>query len=88
MQQGMNEEQRYARRYHWLSDGLESYVNNPHRGICGINNLMCLIWSPVKMLVRNATIELCQSEKPQQILHIIDLLQQQKSNKETVENGG
>jgi hypothetical protein len=79
VQQGMNEEQRYARRYHWLSDGLESYVNNPHRGICGINspNVLNLV-SSQNVLVRNATIELCQSEKPQQILHIIDLLQQQK----------
>jgi hypothetical protein len=31
VQQGMGE--RYARRYHWLSHGLESYVEEPHAGI-------------------------------------------------------
>lgn len=79
VQQGMNAEERYARRYHWLSDGLESYVNDPHRGICGINspNVLNLV-SSQNALVRNATIELCQAEKPQQILALLDLLQQQK----------
>jgi hypothetical protein len=34
VQQGMNPENRYARRYHWLSLNLESYVNEPHAAIC------------------------------------------------------
>jgi hypothetical protein len=34
VQQGMNDETSMARRYHWLSDGLESYVNEPHAAIC------------------------------------------------------
>lgn len=34
VQQGMNESTRYARRYHWLSDSLSNYINEPHRGIC------------------------------------------------------
>lgn len=33
IQQGMSES--YARRYHWLSDSLESFVEEPHVGICG-----------------------------------------------------
>lgn len=33
VQQGMNESLRYARRYHWLSSGLQSYVVEPHTGI-------------------------------------------------------
>ncbi|HIH37197.1 MAG TPA: DUF763 domain-containing protein [Methanocellales archaeon] len=32
IQQGMNEQ--YARRYHWLSDSVESFVEEPHVGIC------------------------------------------------------
>jgi hypothetical protein len=32
VQQGMNES--YARRYHWLSDGVASYVEEPHAAIC------------------------------------------------------
>jgi hypothetical protein len=33
VQQGMNG--RFARRYHWLSAGLESFVEEPHSGIAG-----------------------------------------------------
>src|SRR5262245_38482258 len=35
VQQGMNGERREARRYHWLSEGLESFVNAPHAAIEG-----------------------------------------------------
>ena len=34
IQQGMNEDNRYARRYHWKSDGLEQFVCEPHQAIC------------------------------------------------------
>ncbi|MBP1946935.1 DUF763 domain-containing protein [Methanobacterium petrolearium] len=34
VQQGMNESTKYARRYHWLSDSVENYINEPHTGIC------------------------------------------------------
>ncbi len=34
IQQGMNEESRYARRYHWLSENMVKYVEEPHEGIC------------------------------------------------------
>jgi hypothetical protein len=35
VQQGMNGESRYARRYHWLSEGLQSFVDEPHSAIDG-----------------------------------------------------
>lgn len=35
VQQGMNGARRQARRYHWLSEGLGSFVNEPHAGIEG-----------------------------------------------------
>ena len=34
VQQGMNEETRYARRYHWLSESVNEFVEEPHKGIC------------------------------------------------------
>jgi hypothetical protein len=34
VQQGMNDETAMARRYHWLSLGVQSYVNEPHAAIC------------------------------------------------------
>jgi len=35
IQQGMMPEQRLARRYHWKSEGLDSFVDNPHSAIEG-----------------------------------------------------
>ena len=35
VQQGMNGDRRQARRYHWLSEGLKSFVEEPHTGIDG-----------------------------------------------------
>jgi hypothetical protein len=35
VQQGMNGARRVARRYHWLSEGLESFVDSPHAAIEG-----------------------------------------------------
>ncbi len=36
VQQGMNAGTRRARRYHWLSEGLESFVDEPHAAIEGL----------------------------------------------------
>ena len=34
VQQGMNDDNGMARRYHWLSTRVESYVNEPHAAVC------------------------------------------------------
>jgi len=34
VQQGMNEETRYARRYHWFSQGVKDFVCEPHWAVC------------------------------------------------------
>ncbi|WOJ90841.1 DUF763 domain-containing protein [Methylocapsa polymorpha] len=36
IQQGMNEDRKQARRYHWLSEGLKSFVEEPHAAIDGV----------------------------------------------------
>ncbi|MEZ0170109.1 DUF763 domain-containing protein [Microvirga sp. TS319] len=36
VQQGMNDARRQARRYHWLSEDLKSFVDEPHKGIDGV----------------------------------------------------
>jgi hypothetical protein len=45
VQQGMRENSATARRYHWHSDSLKSFVQEPHTGICGINqgNILNLV---------------------------------------------
>jgi hypothetical protein len=37
VQQGMNEDRREARRYHWLSENLQSFLDSPHAAIEGRN---------------------------------------------------
>lgn len=37
VQQGMRDDSATARRYHWHSSALPSFVEEPHTGICGIN---------------------------------------------------
>src|ERR1700760_282551 len=37
IQQGMSDRSPLARRYHWHSAGLESFVEDPHTAICGVN---------------------------------------------------
>ncbi|MDM9559743.1 DUF763 domain-containing protein [Bordetella petrii] len=37
VQQGMNGDSRLARRYHWLSEDLRSFVDAPHAAIDGVN---------------------------------------------------
>jgi hypothetical protein len=34
IQQGMNQDNRYARRYHWKSDEVTNFVSEPHQAIC------------------------------------------------------
>jgi uncharacterized protein len=37
IQQGMNPESSTARRYHWHSADLRSFVEDPHTAVCGVN---------------------------------------------------
>ena len=37
VQQGMRGETKQARRYHWLSEGLKNFVEEPHAGIDGVD---------------------------------------------------
>ncbi len=42
VQQGMNEESCYARRYHWLSEGVRDFVCEPHWAVCSDQRKRCL----------------------------------------------
>lgn len=70
IQQGMNEENRYARRYHWLSENLQSFVNDPHSAVCGLpeTNVLNLVYH-ANEATRKASVELCQA-RPEQVSKI------------------
>ena len=68
VQQGMNDANGMARRYHWLAAGVKSYVNEPHAAICAeaespTLNLVAAESEPV----RAASAELA-SQEPQVVL--------------------
>ncbi len=43
IQQGMNDDTSYARRYHWLSEDVESFVCEPHNVIVGDDRQPCVL---------------------------------------------
>lgn len=42
VQQGMNTSNGFARRYHWHSPQIKSFVHEPHKAICGVNKGLIL----------------------------------------------
>jgi hypothetical protein len=63
VQQGMNDDNGMARRYHWLSSAVQSYVNEPHAAVCAdaaapTLNLVASESDPV----RSASAELARQE--------------------------
>jgi uncharacterized protein len=62
VQQGMNEGTRTARRYHWLSESLTSFVNEPHAAICSDSRVTTLnLVALENAKVRDASLELATS---------------------------
>jgi hypothetical protein len=74
IQQGMNEAVRYARRYHWLSETVQSYVNDPHRGICGVpaEGVLNLV-AGNNEATRLASVELSR-ERPEQVVKVLEAI--------------
>ncbi|HZQ07039.1 MAG TPA: DUF763 domain-containing protein [Anaerolineae bacterium] len=75
IQQGMNEENGFARRYHWLSEGVADFVDEPHAGIITADKA-----EPLNMVAhesdaaRNASVELAL-EKPSKTLQELKRIQ-------------
>jgi hypothetical protein len=69
VQQGMNETTRYARRYHWLGEGVNDFVNEPHSAILSeakgrALNLVAIESEPARTTITDIATE----EKPQNVL--------------------
>jgi hypothetical protein len=68
VQQGMHTGDKTARRYHWHSDNLESFVEEPHTGICGLNHGEILNLTDVHANNTRREIVNISHEDPQKIL--------------------
>lgn len=61
IQQGMNDTNRQARRYHWLSSAVESFVCEPHKAVCSDEKGSCLnLVAEEGQANRNATSEVTE----------------------------
>lgn len=68
VQQGMQPQGNTARRYHWHSSAMTSFVNDPHTAICGINQGAILNMAAGAALpARNSILSMTQ-EDPQRMI--------------------
>ena len=75
VQQGMSEESSTARRYHWHSDSLKSFVDNPHTGISGTNQGMILnLVASEANTARNAIMTISREDPALMIKEIRELI--------------
>lgn len=69
IQQGMNPAGRMARRYHWLSSSLESFTQEPHASVCGLNQGLILnLTHREAAMTKEGILELTR-ERPDRLLH-------------------
>ncbi|MDB5019118.1 MAG: hypothetical protein JWQ28_245 [Pedobacter sp.] len=68
VQQGMQTSGSTARRYHWHSAGMNSFVDEPHTAICGVNQGRILnLVASAALPARNSILSMT-SEDPQRML--------------------
>lgn len=68
VQQGMRAEDKTARRYHWHSENIRSFVEEPHTGICGINQGNILNLTAAEALISREGILKISEENPGEII--------------------
>jgi hypothetical protein len=69
VQQGMNEVNRNARRYHWLSEGVTDFVCEPHSAICSQSKAEVLnLVATESVSARNTISQIAKDEKPEKII--------------------
>src|SRR5215216_5630631 len=81
VQQGMNGEVRQARRYHWLSEGMQSFVDDPHAAIDGPTQGEIVNLADRRAAAsRSAQIELLSSLGPDGIARELSVLERVDQN--------
>ncbi|GGE28445.1 hypothetical protein GCM10007276_02050 [Agaricicola taiwanensis] len=76
IQQGMNSTSRYARRYHWLSEDLNSFVEAPHAAIEGRNQGNIVNLTDHRAAAsRKGQLDLLREIGPDRIAHEVGVLQ-------------
>jgi len=69
VQQGMNEENRYARRYHWLGEKVTDFVCEPHSAVCAETNADTLnLVAQESKDARHTIADIARQENPDKIM--------------------
>lgn len=74
VQQGMDVNNKTARRYHWHSRGLESFVEEPHTAICGANQGTILNMTAAEARFARSAIVNFSRDKPEKMMQEIQQL--------------
>ena len=74
IQQGMNPNERMARRYHWLSSSLRSFMEEPHTSVCGRNQGLILnLTDKLAAPTKDGIVELTK-ETPDKLMREISII--------------
>ena len=87
VQQGMNVDQKKARRYHWSSENLRSFVEQPHTGVVGENRGQILNLTDTKANTARTSILEMSRENPDRMIHEITQITQPANQMILLQNG-
>ena len=87
VQQGMNVDQKKARRYHWSSENLRSFVEQPHTGVVGENRGQILNLTDTKADSARSSILEMSCENPDRMIHEITQIGQPANQMILLQNG-
>lgn len=87
VQQGMNVQTKTARRYHWCSNDLKSFVEEPHTGVVGDNQGFILNLTDKNAFeTRNSILEITK-DNPEKVINEIYSMSQENSEILLLNNG-
>lgn len=88
VQQGMNTDEKKARRYHWCSSDLRSFIENPHTGVVGTNKGKILnLTDEGAKETRSSILEL-SCENPDRVINEIRQISKPEASQMILMSGG
>jgi hypothetical protein len=86
IQQGMKAEDKTARRYHWHSGNIRSFIEEPHAGVYGANQGLILNLTALEARNTRAGILNISTENPEKIIPVLQQLKMPAHHELRAEN--
>lgn len=81
IQQGMKTENRMARRYHWISEGLENFIVEPHKAIqCDEKGIVLNMVSRDSIIAQDISVQLSNENPENTISYVEKILNMRKEH--------